>query len=166
MWRIWGQRRHCLYSILIPSASNMLPAGSLLCGSPLFLHSAEAPGKEGDGCCQGDLHLIFPPKCSRQSSTENKQILWVEAQLKTSIKWRRDAILQGLQIQGTHDGETWLEQILQNAWIPDWEPEFQPCKIVLLISMLPLYSMQSVRVYPSFCVSEPSCAAMTGLFSQ
>lgn len=62
-----------LYSILIPNASNMLSGGLLFCSWPLFLHSAEAPKKEGDGCCQGDLHLIFS-KCSRQSSTENEQI--------------------------------------------------------------------------------------------
>lgn len=59
MWKIQGKVSYWLYSILIPNASNMLSGGLLFCSWPLFLHSAEAPEKEGDGCCQGDLHLIF-----------------------------------------------------------------------------------------------------------
>lgn len=139
-----------LYSSLIPNASHMLSGGLLFCGLPLFLHSAEAPGKEGDGCYQGELHLIFS-KCSRQSSTENKQILWAEAQLKTrqSINWRRDSVLsRGVQIASRTSRELF------------WELESQPWNILPLISLLPLYSNAKCQGLSQFCVSGPPCMAM------
>lgn len=121
MSKIQGKVSYWLYSILIPNASNMLSGGLPFCSWPLFLHSAEAPEKEGDGCCQGDLHLFFS-KCSRQSSTENEQILWAEAQLKTrqSSNWRQDSVSsRGFQI---------VSHISLDLF---WEPRSQCCKILL-----------------------------------